>query len=165
MYNSHKALDKALPQRDFLQVIDLPTREEKPYDLCYDAEWLSILKKTNDLFSITPTSIRLPSKGVDQDYDRSASQEDIEIMRADMDFDLRIPRNFKICVDVYDPKDHWKKRPVELLRNPQNTEFCQKMKLVDPFTVFKGTVSKCSTHLVISIINLVMTHFEQNKRG
>jgi len=61
-------------------------------------------------------------------------------MRADMDFDLRVPRNFKICVDVYDPKDHWKKRPVELLRNPQNTEFCQKMKLVDPFTVFKGTV-------------------------
>ena len=59
-------------------------------------------------------------------------------MRADLDFDLRIPRNFKITVDVYDPREHWKNRPVEMLRNPQNTEFCERMGLVDPFTVFKG---------------------------
>ena len=58
-------------------------------------------------------------------------------MRADFDFDLRVPRNFKISVDVYEPKEHWQQRPVELLRNPQNTDFCQRMKLVDPFTVFK----------------------------
>lgn len=55
-----------MPQRDFLQIIDIPTKEEKPYELTYDAEWLAILKKTNDLFSITPTSIRLPTKGIDQ---------------------------------------------------------------------------------------------------
>ena len=72
-----------------------------------------------------------------QDWDRSATQEEIEIMKADWDFDLRIPRNFQITVDIYDPKDHWKTRPVELLRNPQNTKFCEKMRLVDPFTVFK----------------------------
>ena len=65
-HNTKKALDKALPQRDFLQIIDIPTKEEKPYELTYDAEWLAILKKTNDLFSITPTSIRLPTKGIDQ---------------------------------------------------------------------------------------------------
>ena len=54
-----------------------------------------------------------------------------------MDFNLRIPRNFRTTVDLYNPKEHWKKRPVELLRNPQNTEFCEKLGLVDPFTVFK----------------------------
>ena len=63
---SNKALDKALPQRDFLQVIDLPTKEQKPYELTYDAEWLAIMKNTNDLFSITCNSIRLPTKGIDQ---------------------------------------------------------------------------------------------------
>ena len=58
-----KALDKALPQRDFLQVIDVPTKKTAPYELSYDEEWLKILQKTNDLFSITETSIRLPKKG------------------------------------------------------------------------------------------------------
>ena len=116
----------------------MPTKKTAPFELHYDEEWLTILKKTNDLFSITETCIRLPKRGIDADYDRSASQEDLEVMRADWDFDLSIPRNFKITVDVYDPREHWKNRPVEMLRNPQNTEFCERMQLVDPFTVFKG---------------------------
>ena len=54
-----------------------------------------------------------------------------------MDFTMEIPKNFKVTVDMYNPKEHWKQRPVELFRNSQNTEFCQKLRLVDPFTVFK----------------------------
>ena len=69
------------------------------------------------------------------------------MMRADLDFDLRIPRNFKITVDVYDPREHWKNRPVEMLRNPQNTEFCERMGLVDPFTVFKGLLALANLNL------------------
>jgi len=136
-YTRFLALDKALPQRDFLQVVDIPARQRMPYELNYDAEWLAILRNTNDMMSLTPAHIRLPVKGIDNDYDRSASQEDIEIVRADLDFNLHIPRNFRTTVDLYNPKEHWKKRPVELLRNPQNTEFCAKLGLVDPFTVFK----------------------------
>lgn len=136
-YTRFLALDKALPQRDFLQVVDIPTRQRQPYEFKYDPEWMAVLRNTNDLMSLTPAHIRLPVKGIDKDYDRSATQEDIEIIRADFDFNLRIPRNFRTTVDLYNPKEHWKKRPVELLRNPQNTEFCAKMGLVDPFTVFK----------------------------
>lgn len=131
------SLDKALPQRDFLQVVDVPTRAYSPYEFKYDAEWLAVLRNTNDLMSLTAYNTRMPVKGIDTDYDRSATQEDIEIIRADMDFTLEIPRNFNITVDLYNPKEHWKMRPVELFRNPQNTELCQKLRLVDPFTVFK----------------------------
>jgi len=131
------SLDKALPQRDFLQVVDVPTRHYAPYEFKYDPEWLAVLRNTNDLFSLTPNNTRMPIKGIDTDFDRSATQEDIEVVRADMDFTMEIPKNFKVTVDMYNPKEHWKQRPVELFRNTQNTEFCQKLRLVDPFTVFK----------------------------
>ena len=40
------ALDKCLPRRHFLQVLDIPLRKgcSGPKALCYDVEWLAILK-------------------------------------------------------------------------------------------------------------------------
>ena len=64
-YTRFLALDKALPQRDFLQVVDIPARQRMPYELNYDAEWLAILRNTNDMMSLTPAHIRLPVKGID----------------------------------------------------------------------------------------------------
>jgi lariat debranching enzyme len=44
------ALDKCLPKRQFLQVLELPESNE-PYKIQLDAEWLSIVKATS---SFTP---------------------------------------------------------------------------------------------------------------
>ena len=60
------ALDKALPQRDFLQLVDIPTKSHAPYEFKYDAEWLAVLRNTNDLMSLTSSHIRLPIKGIDK---------------------------------------------------------------------------------------------------
>ena len=60
------ALDKALPQRDFLQLVDIPTKTNAPYEFKYDAEWLAVLRNTNDLMSLTSSHIRLPIKGIDK---------------------------------------------------------------------------------------------------
>ena len=65
------SLDKALPQRDFLQVVDVPTRHYAPYEFKYDPEWLAVLRNTNDLMSLTPSNTRMPIKGIDTDFDRS----------------------------------------------------------------------------------------------
>ena len=65
-YTRFLALDKALPQRDFLQVVDIPTRQRQPYEFKYDPEWLAVLRNTNDLMSLTPAHIRLPVKGIDK---------------------------------------------------------------------------------------------------
>lgn len=54
------ALDKCLPQKRFLQVLDIPHDSEKPIELHYDLEWLSILHHTNHLLSISSTYTYMP---------------------------------------------------------------------------------------------------------
>jgi hypothetical protein len=47
------ALDKCLPRRKFLQIVDIePVGESLPKCLHLDAEWLAILKKTKDMLSV-----------------------------------------------------------------------------------------------------------------
>ena len=45
------SLDKALPNRDFLQLVQLPGDGSPPV-LKYDAEWLAVLRSTAPLFSV-----------------------------------------------------------------------------------------------------------------
>lgn len=51
------ALDKVLPGRDFLQVLDLPVSDDAaaaaPPGLAYDAEWLALLRRTHPMVSLT----------------------------------------------------------------------------------------------------------------
>ncbi|KAL6983084.1 lariat debranching enzyme, partial [Sarracenia purpurea var. burkii] len=46
------ALDKCLPRRKFLQVIEIES-EPGPYEIQYDEEWLAITRKFNSLFPLT----------------------------------------------------------------------------------------------------------------
>jgi lariat debranching enzyme len=50
------ALDKVLPNRDFLQVLDIPVSDvgpEAPQALAYDAEWLALIRRTHPSVSLT----------------------------------------------------------------------------------------------------------------
>ncbi|KAF9662036.1 hypothetical protein SADUNF_Sadunf18G0011300 [Salix dunnii] len=46
------ALDKCLPRRKFLQVIEIES-EPGPYEIQYDVEWLAITRKFNSIFPLT----------------------------------------------------------------------------------------------------------------
>ncbi|CAA2993950.1 lariat debranching enzyme [Olea europaea subsp. europaea] len=46
------ALDKCLPGRKFLQIVDIDS-QPGPYELLYDEEWLSITRKFNSVFPLT----------------------------------------------------------------------------------------------------------------
>lgn len=46
------ALDKCLPKRRFLQIVDIPHDESLKIELNYDLEWLTILFLTNHLLSV-----------------------------------------------------------------------------------------------------------------
>lgn len=61
------ALDKILPHRHFLQVIDIPVIEssEEP-KLSYDPEWLAILKSTNHLINVKPNPCFMPGPSSSQ---------------------------------------------------------------------------------------------------
>lgn len=54
------SLDKCLPKKRFLQILDFPHDSSKPIELTYDLEWLSVLHLTNHLININSNMYYLP---------------------------------------------------------------------------------------------------------
>lgn len=135
------ALDKCLPKRRFLQVLDIPANENRggKLRLEYDDEWLSILLTTNHLTSIKDSNYYLPGKNgspTEERCDFRPTAQEIAHVRAKF-HDLDIPQNFCRTVPAFDPheehnyKQSYFGQPNAQL-NPQNNEFCTKLGIDDP---------------------------------
>lgn len=57
------ALDKCLPKRRHLQILDLPEEYDGDKQLKYDEEWLAVLRNTNHLLSVKNVDSHLPGPG------------------------------------------------------------------------------------------------------
>lgn len=57
------ALDKCLPRRQFLQLLDIPHDNEKKIEIEYDLEWLTVLFLTNHLLSVKNVNTYMPGPG------------------------------------------------------------------------------------------------------
>ncbi|KAK3589757.1 hypothetical protein CHS0354_021084 [Potamilus streckersoni] len=134
------SLDKCLPRRHFLQVIDVPHDVSKPIELMLDPEWLAILKSTNHLLNLTKTPHYLPGPGCNQRYDFTVSDEEIDGIYKDFGGDLLLPKHFKITVPRYDPSDSLNKAapPPQTTINEQTTLLCTMLDITDPNAVFLG---------------------------
>lgn len=104
------ALDKCLPGRDFIQILDIEPEKIDPqysarnsdghYSFYYDAEWLAVLRASLPLFSSASGPVALPA-GLDIASMRKQMQDEgalIESAEA-----LRVPRNFAATAPAYDP--------------------------------------------------------------
>lgn len=56
------ALDKCLPRRRHLQILEVLSSDVEPC-LKYDAEWLAILKNTNHLLVVKNVNTHMPGPG------------------------------------------------------------------------------------------------------
>ncbi|CDH55972.1 lariat debranching enzyme [Lichtheimia corymbifera JMRC:FSU:9682] len=118
------ALDKCLPNRQFLEIIDVPDSSSNSNEgLMYDLEWLAITRAMQPYLSLRPQAIPLPN---DADLQSAIDQE---LMYLDMmldtdEIDLTIPANFGMNVDTnsrfYTPSP-----------NPQTVEFCKLLGIDD----------------------------------
>lgn len=126
------ALDKCLPHRDFLQILDIEHDPNASDHLEYDPEWLAILKATNELINVYPKQWNMPeNNGLYAKWDYSANEEAIKEVIKTLGHDLSIPQNFCLTAPCYDPNNPQNSRePVHTI-NPQTTEFCALLDLTD----------------------------------
>lgn len=133
-----QSLDKVLRKRQFLKVFDIEPavkpEPETPLVLKYDAEWLAILKATDEMLNVDS------QPGPDLKLDEAANkviikEKDIEEVIKELGGDLTIPTNFQ-------PSDPVPAEDVDLdpqrttnYRNPQTAALCDKLNIRDPIDV------------------------------
>ncbi|KAF3843641.1 hypothetical protein F7725_002490 [Dissostichus mawsoni] len=98
------SLDKCLPHREFLQIVDVQERPGSSEGLEYDPEWLAILKSTNSLQRTTPHPWNPPeNNGLHERWDFRPSEAAMMKVIEALSGDLSIPENFS---QTHQPSDH-----------------------------------------------------------
>ncbi|XP_064598274.1 lariat debranching enzyme-like [Liolophura sinensis] len=142
------SLDKCLPKRHFLQVIDFPHDEGFPLKLELDPEWLCILRSTNHLLSLSRNKTFMPGPGSSERWDFTVSNQEIESVKEDFGNDLTIPENFITTVPAYTVAESGRSvseyPPPDIHVNPQTTLLCTMLELSDPNAMFLGRDSSFS---------------------
>ncbi|KAA8528407.1 hypothetical protein F0562_035762 [Nyssa sinensis] len=131
------ALDKCLPGRKFLQIIEIES-EPGPYEIQYDEEWLAITQKFNSVF---PSTMKPPIFGdvrLDMQECRAWVRNRLQTRGAK-------PFEFMRTVPCYDPS-----QPVShgshtgYCRNPQTEVFLQFLEL--PYLLDNTVETRELTH-------------------
>ncbi|KAI9288254.1 lariat debranching enzyme, C-terminal domain-containing protein [Umbelopsis sp. AD052] len=129
------SLDKCLPRRDFLQVLDVPSVDEN-LSFEYDLEWLAITQITQQYLSLQHHQPAIPSDNILY----SQIDQKIEELQKRVDegtLDLRIPNNFELTAPSHDYTHRM--TPQEIAENiipytnPQTEAFCSMVGIENKF--------------------------------
>ena len=132
------ALDKCLPRRKFLQFLEVEHDDSVPLTLTYDLEWLTILFMSNHLLSVRNGMHMMPGPGGNSRWNYTPTVEEKQKILEKMNNDLKVPLNFVKTVEPYDPESSSRKvEPPTLRKNPQTTEFCNKLEIDDPVALLQ----------------------------
>ncbi|XP_022905368.1 lariat debranching enzyme [Onthophagus taurus] len=138
------ALDKCLPSRRFLQVVDVADNGGE-LKLEYDLEWLTILHHTNHLLSVKNNTQYMPGTiGTDRCNFTPTKDEESFILNR-MNNNLEIPLNFVATAKVYDPNCIQNSSSLQPKINPQTEQFCSRLGISDPLNLILTNSSKSFT--------------------
>ena len=130
------ALDKCLPKRQFLQIIDMKHDESLPIKLSYDLEWLTILFLTNNLLSVKNGICYMPGPTRQARWVYTPTEEEKEAIKKKFS-DLTVPLNFEMTVEPHNEDSNKRVGPPHLVINQQTTDFCNKLGIDDPFVLLE----------------------------
>ncbi|KAL8625307.1 hypothetical protein ACOMHN_030068 [Nucella lapillus] len=133
------SLDKCLPGRQFLQILDFPDKGKDPVQLSLDPEWLCVLQKTNDLMHIGRSPSYMPATQGSQGNSFKVSDEDMVKVREMFGGDLTLPENFKPTAPTLRERDrNMTPATLPVIVNPQTALLCFMLDLKDPNAVLLG---------------------------
>jgi len=143
------ALDKCLPNRRFLQVIDegANSNDAGPFTLKYNPKWLAILKSTNHLQSSSYNNQHMPGKGYAYGRcDFTPTPEEEKIVRKIFNEEFDIPENFATTTKVFNAscenvKQIFTVQDPKPQVNPQTETFCEKLGIDDPISLIDQETS------------------------
>lgn len=147
------ALDKCLPKRRFLQILDIDEPEGSQKGLFYDLEWLTVLSTTNSLLSVKSTKNYMPGPGGAERYDFRPTGDEMKKVQEKFG-DLRVPENFQKISPAYNPSEgrrHVSQPDAQV--NMQTTNFCDKLGIDDPLSLvllLSGKELNYSTNINVS---------------
>ncbi|KZC14718.1 Lariat debranching enzyme [Dufourea novaeangliae] len=132
------ALDKCLPRRKFLQILELEHDQNLPLKLNYDLEWLTILYLTNHLLSVKSGIHYMPGQYGNSRWIFTPSADEKENVLKRFNRNLEIPLNFIQTTKPYNPDvSDASIEPPKLLINNQTTQFCNILGIDDPFILLQ----------------------------
>lgn len=133
------ALDKCLPHRDFLQVIDVPDKSPEG-GFTLDDEWLAILKANHEFHSVTQRPAQLPAYGNHEAVDINPFRNWIAERLNSIGPESRQPPRFSATRAAHDPLTETRRRgraPDKVDENPQTRALMEllelDMKITAPF--------------------------------
>ncbi|OJZ81021.1 hypothetical protein ASPFODRAFT_65529 [Aspergillus luchuensis CBS 106.47] len=136
------ALDKCLPNREFLQLLEINSisgsdgaKVERPYRLEYDKEWLAITRAfANDLHLGDPNARPSADKGDVVYLPQILEEEKWVEENVVKPGKLVVPENFTQTAPIYDPSVPLttEEMPIEYT-NPQTAEFCELIGIENKF--------------------------------
>ena len=135
------ALDKCLPRREFLQVLEIKGTNdetmERPYKLAYDKEWLAITRTfAPDMILGDPTAQISSDKG--NEFYKTSIKAELEWVEDNLvkQGHMTVPENFEVTAPIYDPAE----RPGlhdqgKEYTNPQTAAFCHMLEIPNPLDI------------------------------
>ncbi|PNF18198.1 hypothetical protein B7P43_G18048 [Cryptotermes secundus] len=147
------ALDKCLPRRKFLQIVDIPHDPSKSIELEYDLEWLTILHFTNHLLGVKRTNQYMPGPGLDGRWNFVPTKEELDFVWQRFDGNFLVPQNFTQTVVAFDSssqndssnnsRNSCRKQPPAQI-NSQTTAFCDRLGIDDPMALLLNSSKESS---------------------
>jgi len=129
------SLDKCLPGRDFMQLIQVAGDGSKP-TLQYDSEWIAVLRSTSALFSGMRSRVPMDAGSIAAAAigrtDFCATAEEEQAVMASVGGDLSVPSNFSVTATPYQPGDSLAAQ-ASFCESPQTAQFVQAFGLPPDF--------------------------------
>lgn len=146
------ALDKCLPKRKFLQILDIPHDANKPLELQYDLEWLTVLHLTNHLLSVKSTRQYMPGPSNIERWIFTPTHQECTHILNRFGGDLKVPLNFVQTAKPHMQTDSSYNSPQitsqpEAQINPQTSAFCDKLGVDDPIALLLRDTSSSNNTL------------------